>query len=77
MGEPEHLRATYNEIHNIIKRSAEKIAEFKPNMLIAIGACVRAAAAAADCWRWLIDDMHMHGGALPGGGSVTPCFGPS
>ncbi|KAF9221338.1 PRTase-like protein [Gyrodon lividus] len=37
MGEPEHLRATYNDIHNIIKASAEKIAQFKPNMLIAIG----------------------------------------
>ncbi|KIK95668.1 hypothetical protein PAXRUDRAFT_826784 [Paxillus rubicundulus Ve08.2h10] len=37
MDEPEHLRATYNDIHNIIKASAEKIAPFKPNMLIAIG----------------------------------------
>jgi hypothetical protein len=37
MAEPEHLRATYNEIHNLIKASALKIAEFKPNMLIAIG----------------------------------------
>ncbi|KIJ65702.1 hypothetical protein HYDPIDRAFT_110849 [Hydnomerulius pinastri MD-312] len=36
MGEPEHLHATYNDIHNIIKASASKIAEFKPNMLIAI-----------------------------------------
>jgi hypoxanthine phosphoribosyltransferase len=38
MAEPEHLRSTYNEIHNLIKASADKIAEFKPNMLIAIGA---------------------------------------
>jgi hypoxanthine phosphoribosyltransferase len=38
MAEPEHLRVTYNEVHNIIKASAEKIAEFKPNLLIAIGA---------------------------------------
>jgi len=37
MAEPQHLRATYNEIHDLIKASAEKIAEFKPNMLIAIG----------------------------------------
>ncbi|KAF9245248.1 phosphoribosyltransferase-like protein [Melanogaster broomeanus] len=37
MGEPEHIRATYNDIHNIIRASAEKIAPFKPNMLIAIG----------------------------------------
>ncbi|KIJ20855.1 hypothetical protein PAXINDRAFT_165692 [Paxillus involutus ATCC 200175] len=37
MGEPEHIRATYNDIHNIIKASAEKIAQFKPNVLIAIG----------------------------------------
>ncbi|KAH7890747.1 phosphoribosyltransferase-like protein [Phlebopus sp. FC_14] len=37
MGEPAHLHATYNDIHNIIKASAEKIIQFKPNMLIAIG----------------------------------------
>ncbi|EGO22079.1 hypothetical protein SERLADRAFT_472396 [Serpula lacrymans var. lacrymans S7.9] len=37
MAEPKHVHATYNDIHNIIKVSAEKIAEFKPNMLIAIG----------------------------------------
>ncbi|KZP11494.1 PRTase-like protein [Athelia psychrophila] len=34
---PEHLRATYNDIHDLIKASAAKIAEFKPNMIIAIG----------------------------------------
>ncbi|OBZ73770.1 putative mitochondrial carrier C8C9.12c [Grifola frondosa] len=34
--EPEHLRATYNDIHNLIRQSAKKIAEFKPDMLIAI-----------------------------------------
>ena len=39
MIEPTHVRATYNEIHNLIKASAHKIGEdFKPNMLIAIGA---------------------------------------
>lgn len=39
MTEPTHVRATYNEIHNLIKASAHKIGEeFKPNMLIAIGA---------------------------------------
>ncbi|KAH7918718.1 PRTase-like protein [Leucogyrophana mollusca] len=37
MSEPAHIRATYNDIHNIIKASSAKIAEFKPNMLIAIG----------------------------------------
>ncbi|KAH7914823.1 PRTase-like protein [Hygrophoropsis aurantiaca] len=37
MGEPAHIRATYNDVHNIIKASSAKIAEFKPNMLIAIG----------------------------------------
>ncbi|EIW79264.1 PRTase-like protein [Coniophora puteana RWD-64-598 SS2] len=37
MGDPPHLRATYNDIHNIIKASAVQIAEFKPDMLIAIG----------------------------------------
>ncbi|KAI0372814.1 PRTase-like protein [Pilatotrama ljubarskyi] len=35
--EPEHLRVTYNEVHNLIRDSAKKIAEFKPDMLIAIG----------------------------------------
>lgn len=40
MTEPEHVRATYNDIHNIIKTSAERIsAEFKPDLLIAIGWC--------------------------------------
>jgi len=37
MAEPEHVRATYNDIHDLIKASAEKIVEFKPNMIIAIG----------------------------------------
>ncbi|KAI0323827.1 PRTase-like protein [Cubamyces sp. BRFM 1775] len=35
--EPEHLRVTYNDVHNLIRESAKKIAEFKPDMLIAIG----------------------------------------
>ncbi|RDX54246.1 PRTase-like protein [Lentinus brumalis] len=35
--EPEHLRITYNEVHNLIRASAAKIAEWKPDMLIAIG----------------------------------------
>ena len=38
MGEVEHVYETYNDIHNIIAKSAAKIAEeFKPDMLIAIG----------------------------------------
>jgi hypothetical protein len=37
MPEPEHIRATYNDIHDLIKVSAGKIAEFRPNMIIAIG----------------------------------------
>ncbi|OAX43918.1 PRTase-like protein [Rhizopogon vinicolor AM-OR11-026] len=38
MGEPAHLRATYNDVHNIIRASAVKIAsEFNPDMFIAIG----------------------------------------
>ncbi|GJE90980.1 phosphoribosyltransferase [Phanerochaete sordida] len=37
MSEPEHLRMTYNDIHKLIRASAEKIADFKPDMLIAIG----------------------------------------
>ncbi|KZV99966.1 PRTase-like protein [Exidia glandulosa HHB12029] len=39
MGDIEHVYATYNDIHNIIAKSAAQIAdEFKPDMLIAIGA---------------------------------------
>lgn len=37
MSEPEHIRVTYNEVHNIIKKTAEKISEWKPDLLIAIG----------------------------------------
>jgi len=34
----DHVRPTYNDIHNIIRRASEKIAdEFKPDLLIAIG----------------------------------------
>jgi hypothetical protein len=36
---PKHYRATYNDVHNLIRASAGKIqAEFKPDMFIAIGA---------------------------------------
>ncbi|KAF8269851.1 PRTase-like protein [Lactarius quietus] len=35
--EVEHVRVTYNDVHNIIKRSAEKVNEFKPDLVIAIG----------------------------------------
>jgi len=35
---PEHLRATYNDIHNLIKNASPQILEeFKPEILIAIG----------------------------------------
>lgn len=37
MGEIKHLHATYNDIHNIIKASAARIATFKPNLFVAIG----------------------------------------
>jgi uncharacterized protein len=37
MTEPEHIRATYNDVHNLIKKSSTEIAEFKPDILIAIG----------------------------------------
>jgi hypoxanthine phosphoribosyltransferase len=36
-GEPQHLPVTYNEVHNIIRRSAKEIAEFNPNLIVAIG----------------------------------------
>ena len=35
--EPEHFRVTYNDVHNLIRASAAKIAEFKPDLFIAIG----------------------------------------
>lgn len=35
--EPQHFRVTYNEVHNLIKRSAKEIAEFKPDLILAIG----------------------------------------
>jgi hypothetical protein len=35
--EPKHIRATYNEIHEIIKNSSAEIAQWKPDMIIAIG----------------------------------------
>jgi hypoxanthine phosphoribosyltransferase len=35
--EPEHIRVTYNDVHNTIKRSAERINQFKPDLVIAIG----------------------------------------
>lgn len=36
--EPEHIRATYEDIHKLIRSTAERIKEFKPDILIAIGA---------------------------------------
>ena len=41
MSEPVHIRATYNDIHKLIRARAQQIAEFKPDMLIAIGAFPR------------------------------------
>jgi hypothetical protein len=35
--EVEHFLVTYNDVHNIIKKAAEKISEFKPDLVIAIG----------------------------------------
>ncbi|KAH8116267.1 PRTase-like protein [Phellopilus nigrolimitatus] len=37
MGDIEHLRVTYNEVHNIIKNASKEIAHWKPDLLIAIG----------------------------------------
>ncbi|KZT65652.1 PRTase-like protein [Daedalea quercina L-15889] len=34
---PKHQHLTYNDIHHLIRDSAEKIKEFRPDMLIAIG----------------------------------------
>ena len=38
MSGPEHFRTTYNEVHKLIRASAAKIAEYKPDIFIAIGA---------------------------------------
>ncbi|KAN0137181.1 Phosphoribosyltransferase-like protein [Lactarius tabidus] len=35
--EVEHFLVTYNDVHNIIKKAAERISEFKPDLVIAIG----------------------------------------
>ncbi|KAI5124202.1 hypothetical protein M0805_005052 [Coniferiporia weirii] len=37
MAEPEHLRVTYNGVHNIIRNAARSIAHWQPDLLIAIG----------------------------------------
>ncbi|KAI0821569.1 hypothetical protein BC629DRAFT_1579076 [Irpex lacteus] len=37
MSEPQHHRVTYNEVHNLIRDSAKKIADYKPDLFIAIG----------------------------------------
>ncbi|KLO11607.1 PRTase-like protein [Schizopora paradoxa] len=37
MAGPKHIRVTYNDVHNIIKETSKRIAEWKPNLLIAIG----------------------------------------
>ena len=37
MSEVQHIRVTYNDVHNIIKAASEKIADWKPDLLIAIG----------------------------------------
>ncbi|KAJ6581324.1 hypothetical protein B0H19DRAFT_1114728 [Mycena capillaripes] len=35
--EVEHLRVTYNDIHNLIRKSTPEIASFNPDLLVAIG----------------------------------------
>lgn len=35
--QPPHSRATYNEIHKLIRESAKRIVGFRPNLFIAIG----------------------------------------
>lgn len=38
MGEVQHWRVTYNDIHNLIRNATPKIAaEFNPDLMIAIG----------------------------------------
>ncbi|EPT00705.1 hypothetical protein FOMPIDRAFT_1023647 [Fomitopsis schrenkii] len=37
MAAPKHQHMTYNDIHHLIRDSAERIKEFRPDMLIAIG----------------------------------------
>ena len=60
MAEPEHVRATYNDIHDLIKASAQKIAEFKPNMIIAIGmwyCAQRKNESSLDSLRWRVSNV--------------------
>ncbi|TFK71612.1 PRTase-like protein [Pluteus cervinus] len=33
----QHLRVTYNDIHNLIRKATPKIAEFDPDLMVAIG----------------------------------------
>ncbi|KAI0305889.1 PRTase-like protein [Multifurca ochricompacta] len=47
--EPEHFRITYNEVHNIIKHSAKDIAEFNPDIMIAIANILEATQHAQKC----------------------------
>ncbi|KAF9646364.1 PRTase-like protein [Thelephora ganbajun] len=35
--QPQQLRATYNDVHKLIRESVKRIADFKPNLIIAIG----------------------------------------
>lgn len=37
MAAPKHQHMTYNDIHHLIRDSAERIKEFRPDMFIAIG----------------------------------------
>lgn len=38
MGEVQHFRVTYNNIHNLIRAATPKVAaEFNPDLLVAIG----------------------------------------
>lgn len=37
----DHVRVTYSDVHKLIGKAAERIQEFKPDMIIAIGALER------------------------------------
>ncbi|KAL5492247.1 hypothetical protein ACEPAI_3694 [Sanghuangporus weigelae] len=61
LNEPEHLRVTYNDVHNIIKAASKKIAEWKPNLLVAIGEVLN-----------ILTSLHYRLTCSPGGGGFFP-----
>lgn len=64
MSEPEHLRVTYNDVHKLIQTSAERIAEFKPDILIAIGEYPRYVLIPGHEWTHVFSSAQVEGECL-------------